>query len=66
MVIELGASGMILTFGTRSFFVIPAKTGTQGGLRSADAKEKDQKSSVPFVPLASTPSENQNSERAQL
>ena len=40
MGIELGASGMILTFGTRSFSVMPAKAGTQGGLRSADEKEK--------------------------
>ncbi len=31
---------MILTFDTHSFSVMPAKAGTQGGLRWADEKEK--------------------------
>jgi hypothetical protein len=30
---------MILTFGTHSFFVMPTKVGTQGGLRWADDAE---------------------------
>jgi hypothetical protein len=31
---------MILRFDTHSFFVMPTKAGTQGGLRWADEKEK--------------------------
>jgi hypothetical protein len=31
-VAEAPASGMILTFGTHSFSVMPVKSGTQGGL----------------------------------